>query len=142
MMRTQICFISKGIHETSILYCEINDEIKKGSFSFVIDDYSYTIELENFWDCFSFFCFFSIRGSINSDFFLLGSRFYYNYNVLFDQEENKIHFYSEKGVKVVSLPNISSLDTYLSFRILIMIITIIQGIGIGLGIIIKKRMLL
>lgn len=142
MIMAHVCFISKGISHERLLYCDPNDFIKKGNVTFVIEDFSYTILFEQFWACLKFFCYFSFKENKDGNYWMLGSDFYYKYTILFDDEEQKIHFYSDQGVKSFSLTPVSDTNEFKSNRLLKLIlitIMIISSIGIGLSMIIKKK---
>lgn len=75
-------------HNYRYLYCAMNQIYNRDNITFTIGEYAYTIDL--FYD------------NPYGDYWILGTDFYSEYNVHFDYEESKIHFYSVQGVSKIA----------------------------------------
>lgn len=105
----KFCFIN-GDKPKRFIVCDYVCAQNTGNITFIIGDYSYSIPIKEFWVCGEEFCRFTIRENPNGDEFVLGFVFYQFFNVLFDYEDSKIHFYSYKGIERI---NSDDADTFI-----------------------------
>lgn len=87
------------------LYCREDHATQQGTITFVIQDYSYLMNMDQFWTCddFDLFCYCDIEeNSIDDNTWKFGRYFYLNYIVQFDYEKKRMHFYSKAGVNLIN----------------------------------------
>lgn len=134
------CFIN-GDRPKRLVICNYIPTSNKGSITFDIGDYSYSIPLRDIWICSEELCRFTIKENSFGDEFVFGAVFYQFFNMLFDYEDSKIHFYSYKGIKRIDYNSnhIGSKTQEIKYYKLIkgIIIGLIFNLLIGLCMLIK-----
>lgn len=90
------CYMSSRMYTT--LFCENNPVLFIGNITFTIEDYNYAIDARKLWKCFNLYCSLLIVGNKLNNGWILGPAFFTQINILFDYEDKKIHFYSDKNI--------------------------------------------
>lgn len=110
----------------------IDNRQTHGLITFIIDGYSYAIDLDSFFDCYEFGCNFNLFENPNGDYWVIGHDFYGCYHTVFDYDKKQIQFYSTKGVNIYkeekNEENVLSIFKVIIFLFYLNIILIIIGV--------------
>lgn len=113
----------KGAINSRKLFCEGIPFTQNETLSFVINNYNYTIELYSLFECnANNYCILMLE---EKDKWIFGTFFLKLYHILFDYDNQKIHFYSERGVDYISSSNISVTQSLFMIVMILNIVAIV-----------------
>lgn len=124
------------LNSLKVFTCAFSDNFLSGNITFVIGNYSYQFPINLFWICEMGACDFQIVENPKGDHWIFGTCFVIKHHIMFDYENNKVHFYSDKGDGLSQFEKNS--NQLIIFRCLCVVIIIGCGWIIASKIILKR----